>query len=32
MMTACSPMIEQFFDALIVASGDGEWLWRPSQV
>ena len=26
MMTMCSPMIEQFFDTLIVASSDEEWL------
>ena len=32
MMTACSPMIEQFFDAMIVASSDDEWLQRPIQI
>ena len=26
MMTRCSPMIEQFFDTMIVASSDKEWL------
>jgi len=26
MITACSPMIGQFFDAMIVASTDKEWL------
>ena len=26
MMTTCSPMIEQFFDTMIVASSDKEWL------
>ena len=26
MMTACSPMIEQFFDTMTVASSDKEWL------
>ena len=25
-MMTCSPMIEQFFDSLIVASSDKEWL------
>jgi len=25
-MTACSPMIKQFFDTMIVASSDKEWL------
>ena len=26
MMTMCSPMIEQLFDTMIVASSDKEWL------
>ena len=26
MMPACSPMIAQFFDTMIVASSDKEWL------
>ena len=26
MMKTCSPMIEQFFDTMIVASSDKEWL------
>ena len=26
MMIMCSPMIEQFFDTMIVASSDKEWL------
>jgi len=26
MITACSPMIGRFFDAMIVASSDGGWL------
>jgi len=25
-MTACSPVLGRFFDAMIVASGGGEWL------
>ena len=25
-MTRCSPMIEQFFDTMIVSSSDKEWL------
>ena len=32
MMTASSSMIEQFFDAMIVASSDDEWLQRPIQI
>ena len=26
MLTTCSPMIEQFFDTMIVAPSDKEWL------
>ena len=25
-MTTCSPMIEQFFDTMIVASSDKQWV------
>jgi len=31
-VTTCSPVLGRFFDAMIVASGDGEWLWRPIQM
>ena len=29
MKTTCSPMVGQFFDTMIVASSDKEWLQRP---
>ena len=32
MITKCSPMIRQFFDTMIVASSDKEWLKRPIKL
>ena len=31
-MITCSPMVGQFFDTMIVASSDKEWLSRPIKI
>ena len=31
-MITCSPMVGQFFDAMIVASSGKEWLYRPIKI
>ena len=31
MVTTCSPMVEQFFDTMIVASSDKEWMKFPAS-
>ena len=31
MIATCSPMIEKFFDTMVVASSDKKWLWQPIQ-
>ena len=31
-ITTCSPMVGQFFDTMIVASSDEEWLQRPIKI
>ena len=30
--TTCSPIVGQFFDAMIVASSDKEWLQSPIKI
>ena len=30
--TSCSPIVGQFFDTMIVASSDKEWLQQPIKI